>query len=335
MSNYKGQVYNWAGQAYQNDTFLPSQSEAFYLTVQEQQLPPPVVSTAGPTEYWTRPIEGQNTDWWSVSSNWLGTASAGLEGVWPNSLRYGRHVADGVGPETSHIMWTKPIQDGGVVGGTNTYVNGDVFYNGINYNARFRNPIIMYGRLFYDLPWGNSGTGGGFMAVDLRTGETLWYNPENASRGIPQLGQYINYQTPNQHGTIANGYLFTLNFAQAYDPATGQLTTFNITNVPSGTKDLGTIGEELRYGITNYGNTKTLTGKYGNGTPPMLLCKRVQVELTLEVSETQVMQSASTGTHLYQDSDWECRRQLLQQLSRMTYSLAEMELCQLTALTTS
>jgi outer membrane protein assembly factor BamB len=255
VSNYKGQVYNWAGQAYQNDTFLPSQSEEFYLTVQEDQLPPPVVSTAGPTEYWTRPIEGQNTDWWNVSSNWLGTASAQLEGVWPNSLRYGRYIADGVGPETSHIMWTKPIQDGGVVGGENTYINGDVFYNGINYNARFRNPIIMYGRLFYELPWGNSGTGGGFMCVDLRTGETLWYNPDNASRGIPQLGQYINYHTPNQHGTIANGYLFTLNFAQAYDPASGGLTTFNITNVPSGTKDLGPIGEELRYGITNYGNT--------------------------------------------------------------------------------
>jgi hypothetical protein len=254
VANYKGQVYTWPGQTYSNDTFLPSTSEAFYLTVQEEQLPPAVDSTAGPTEYWTRPIEGQNTYWWNIASNWLGTYSAQLEGVWPNSLRYGRHVADGVGPETSHVMWTKPIQDGGVVGGTNTYVDGDVFYNGINYNARFRNPIIMYGRLFYELPWGNSGTGGGYMGVDLRTGETLWHNPANTSMGIPQLGQYINYHTPNQHGTIANGYLFTSNFAQAYDPASGQLTTFNITNVPSGTKELGDIGEELRYGITNYGN---------------------------------------------------------------------------------
>jgi hypothetical protein len=254
VADYKGQVYTWSG-AYQNDIFLPSTSETCFLTVQEEPLPPPVVSTAGPTEYWTRPIEGQNTDWWNIGSSWLGTYSAQLEGVWPNSLRYGRHITDGVGPDTPHVMWTKPIQDGGVVGGINTLIPGDVFYNGINYNARFRNSIIMYGRLFYELPWGNSGTGGGYMAVDLRTGEELWYNPPNASMGTPQLGQYINYQTPNQHGTIANGYLFTNNYGQAYDPKSGQITTFNITNVPSGTKDLGYIGEELRYGITNYGNT--------------------------------------------------------------------------------
>jgi hypothetical protein len=254
VADYKGQVYTWSG-AYQNDTFLPSTSEPCYLTVQQESLSPPVMSTSGPAEYWTRPIEGQNTDWWNIASSWLGTYSAQVEGVWPNSLRYGRYVADGVGPETPHVMWTKPIQDGGVVGGTNTLIPGDVFYNGINYNARFRNSIIMHGRLFYELPWGNSGTGGGYMAVDLRTGETLWYNPDNASMGIPQLGQYINYQVPNQHGTISNGYLFTNNFAQAYDPASGRLTTFNITNVPSGTKDLGPIGEELRYGITNYGNS--------------------------------------------------------------------------------
>ena len=168
VAEYKGQTYTWTGNdsrgrplEYANDIFLPSKSQEVYLTVQQEQLPPPVGSTSGPTEYWTRPIEGQNTEWWNVASNWLGTYSAQLEGVWPNSLRYGRHVEDGVGPNTPHVMWTKPIQDGGVVGGTHTYVNGDVFYNGINYNARFRNPIIMYGRLFYELPWGNSGTGGG------------------------------------------------------------------------------------------------------------------------------------------------------------------------------
>ena len=32
------------------------------------------------------------------------------------------HPADAVGPQTAHVMWTKPIQGGGVVGG-NSFVN--------------------------------------------------------------------------------------------------------------------------------------------------------------------------------------------------------------------
>jgi hypothetical protein len=57
VADYKGQVYTWSG-AYQNDTFLPSTSEPCYLTVQQESLSPPVMSTSGPAEYWTRPIEG-------------------------------------------------------------------------------------------------------------------------------------------------------------------------------------------------------------------------------------------------------------------------------------
>jgi hypothetical protein len=39
----------------------------------EEPLPAPITSYPLPAEYWTRPIEGQNTDWWSISSHWLGS----------------------------------------------------------------------------------------------------------------------------------------------------------------------------------------------------------------------------------------------------------------------
>jgi hypothetical protein len=117
---YPGEHYVWdqttnpdlsdADATYSGDTFLPS-SRTVTLTVQTEALPEPVLSYPLPQEYWTRPIEGENTDWWTISSNWLGRQSPQLaEGRF-------RVEPDGVGPKTSHVMWTRPIQDGGVVGG--------------------------------------------------------------------------------------------------------------------------------------------------------------------------------------------------------------------------
>ncbi len=57
---------------YYGTTFLASN---YTLTVNVQQEPVsinslPIIQSM-PTEYWTRPIEGQNDQWYTVSSNWL------------------------------------------------------------------------------------------------------------------------------------------------------------------------------------------------------------------------------------------------------------------------
>ena len=71
-------------------------------------------------------------------------------------------------------MWTTPINFGGVVGGSNTGKEGATFYSGLSYEPRFSNTIIIYGRLYHDLPRSNDGSGGGYVCVDLRTGEQIW-----------------------------------------------------------------------------------------------------------------------------------------------------------------
>ena len=72
--DYAGQVYTWnsstAERTWTGDTFLPASANKT-LTVQNEPLPEPVTSYPLPAEYWTRPIEGQNTDWSVISSNWL------------------------------------------------------------------------------------------------------------------------------------------------------------------------------------------------------------------------------------------------------------------------
>ena len=57
--NYTGQTYTWSG-TYQNDTMAPANATTT-LQVTTRSVPAPIDSYPLPTEYWTRPIEGQNT----------------------------------------------------------------------------------------------------------------------------------------------------------------------------------------------------------------------------------------------------------------------------------
>lgn len=258
--DYPNQVYTWTG-TYQNDTFLAA-SKTITLTVQQDPIQAPLNSYPLPTEYWARPIEGQNTDWWSISSNWLGTpfvlGAAATYGI-PGAVQ-----PDGSAPNSAHIMWTKPIQYGGVVGGNDTAVQGEMFYSGLSYNTRFSNPIIMQGTLYYAEPLGNGAGGGDYVAIDLRTGQEQWRINTTATgiSIVPSFGYLYSYESPNQHGVLPNGLLIASTSVtgqgtvwRAYDPRTGYLTSMNITNVPTGTGVAGPSGEILRYTLTNLGNT--------------------------------------------------------------------------------
>jgi outer membrane protein assembly factor BamB len=255
--DYAGQVYTWNATSTQrtwtNDTFLPA-SATKTLTVQEEPLPEALTSYPLPTEYWTRPIEGQNTDWFAISSNWLrgpyiGYGSSATEVTLDIS---GRFQPDGIAPNSAHIMWSKPIQDGGVVGGSRVGVDGNTYYMGGSYNVRFSAAIVMYGRLYYQESYGNSGGGGDYVCVDLRTGQEIW-RTNTTGIGVPSFGYLYDYDMYNQHGVVPEGWLFTSNFARAYDPSTGIVSTLNITNVPSGTEVVGSKGEILRYVLSSTG----------------------------------------------------------------------------------
>lgn len=161
--NYAGQTHTWSGQ-FNGDTYLPAQAVT-KLTVQEEEIPGITPSAPLPTEYWSRPISGENTDWYAVSSNWLNGPYIRTGATATGGSGYGRYQPDGIGPETSHIMWTKEIQFGGVVGGTSTTNLGEGYYTGSSYNPRFSRAIVMHGILYYEEPWGNSGSGGDRKSV--------------------------------------------------------------------------------------------------------------------------------------------------------------------------
>jgi outer membrane protein assembly factor BamB len=259
LFEYPSQVFTWnttAVQAWYGDTFM-ADSATTTVMVQQEPLSAPVLSYPLPTEYWARPIEGQNTDWYIISSNWLNppfcevgdSGTQGAVSACDTQGGYGRLQTDGIAPNSPHILWTRPLQDGGVVGGSGYSVEGKNYYMGGSYNVRFTEAIVMYGRLYYQQSWGNAGTGGDYICVDIRTGEELWrlnYTTVN-SVGKPVFGYLYSYDMMNQHGVIPNGLLFTLNFARAYDPMTGRVLDLNITGVPTGTSVAGPQGEVLRY----------------------------------------------------------------------------------------
>ena len=260
--SFPGQKYGENGNGYEgsimiNDTYLPS-SASTTLIVQQNAIPDAINSYPLPQQYWSHPIYGENTDWWAISSNWLGASSGPVQG-YGGSLNSILYHPDGVGPLTSHVMWTRPLQFGGVVGG-NPFIaggttpgdgsaKGAMYYEGSSYQPRFSNPIIINGVLFYKEPVSFTGPSSGPTdAVDLRTGQVLW-----SRNDVPALsfGLIFNVWDQDQHGTFPP-ILFTSNYAQAFDAYTGN-ALFNVTGVPAGTNIGGPSGENLKYVFANAG----------------------------------------------------------------------------------
>jgi hypothetical protein len=245
------------------------------LTVQQQQVTA-VEAYPLPTSYWTRPISADNHRWSTIASNWLNAPQLGTGySLWQT----------GAGPSSPHILWTKPIEFGGVVGSnwaqtagsTGSAIPDTGFYSGGSYEGRFGNSMILGGILYYSVPLGHSSTGGGYTAVDLQTGQEVWhrddlnaylnvastnYNSAAPSIAAPSFGQLYDYESPNQHGVVG-GLLWQSSSAsgvttwQAFDAYTGKWA-FNETNVPSGTSVYTNKGEIVVYQLSY--NTTTNTG---------------------------------------------------------------------------
>jgi hypothetical protein len=266
---FPGQTYNF-NEIVPGEFGAPPSSSAIYIgnvyepshasaTLIVQQTAPPVAPNVPlPSAYWTYPIYGENYLWYSISSNWLGVSAPGFGTGYPG---------DAVGPQTAHIMWTRPDESGGVVGGDEFVTKGDTYFEGSAYAQRFENPIILDGMLFYTEPLSFSGVGGSLtpnptgptVAVNLQTGQTIW-----SSTKVPWLtfGYIYDVQEPNQHGVYQ-----PILFAQtggatifgpvpeswmAFDAYTGT-PLFNVTNVPIGATARGPNGEYLIYVLANDG----------------------------------------------------------------------------------
>ena len=220
------------------DYYGPSTSPIVPVTVQQEPIPP-YPDTPLPTGYWDRPIEAENKEWGSISGNWLASGFG--------SFAYGTYNASGnfnpytKAPNTAHIVWTKPIMFGGLMGGEFGHKS---YYQGMTYEPKLTPPIIMNGRLYYNTPTEPLDV---FYCVDLRTGEEIWYQDTTVTSptattvlqtqryGFITTGQILNFESPNQYGGIP--YLWSIigTTWRMYDAWTGNwiLDMENVT-MPAG-----------------------------------------------------------------------------------------------------
>lgn len=220
-----------------SEYFEASTSDPLTLIVQEEpiKLYP---GNALPSEYWTRPIDSQLREWYTLAGNWLYTPAN-------NFAPYNE------GPESPHVLWTKPLTLGGLVGGEYGLLGSGSTSVGMGtgdaYEGKWSSRIILDGRLYYS----ESAAGGltsptppvVYHCIDLRTGEEYWQKvfPDNASLSF---GQLLYWQSMNYQGTY--GYLYEQTGGasffgppspavwKAYDAYTGDWR-FTINNVPAGT----------------------------------------------------------------------------------------------------
>ncbi len=231
--------------------FEASVSEKFELIVQEEQLPwYPGIPL--PTEYWSRPIDAQAREWYTIGGNWLN--------IEPIGRAPRRAINNDYAPETAHILWAKPILGGafsplggGLAGGateTHSYEDGDA------YEGKFTPPIIIGGVLFLNRERSQSSSSAlrvaqEVVAVDLRTGEELWAKPLIDPNGVSRrlsFGQIYSWDGYNIHGVYAYLWATSGSTWHAFEPHSGRWI-YSMTNVPSGMNVVGPNGEIIRYTV--------------------------------------------------------------------------------------
>jgi len=240
-------------------TMLASESEELTLVVTEE----PITYYPGhplPTEYWTRPIDAQLREWYTISANWLTTP----RNMW---VPYNDYA-----PETAHILWAKPLTVGGVVGGTLGDAASDAlgyhaFECGDAYEGKWQERFIIGGKLIYQTR-AEEEPQKEYTCVDLHTGEELWHRVFGDNETI-EFAQLMYWDTYDFHGvydyiwvSVGGGFdwatfTFLPGELHAYDANTGEWV-YAITDLPSGTQVFGPKGEILYYTVNTRNGWMTL-----------------------------------------------------------------------------
>jgi hypothetical protein len=262
---FPGQWANTTGPSGYTRWYVPLESKVLDVTVQQEPLSV-TPEIPFPTEYWTRPINAENREWYQIGGNWLMGKGDKDAVAFEGSGNWNPYTT---GPNTGHILWTKPLLPGGITGGAFGY--GEGYYGGLNYEAMFRPPIIINGVLYHETA---QPPRYGVNALDLRTGETIWYQNISYGSGFNslRLGQIMQYDSPNQHGTLAYLWFTVGSTWHMHDAFTGNYI-LSLSGVPNGYIQTGPNGEILIYTVNNaqgwvqMWNSSSMSSLYGSSNP--------------------------------------------------------------------
>jgi hypothetical protein len=252
QTHFPGQWYNYTQSGVQYKLFYEAaDSQILNLTVNDA----PITLYPGvplPTEYWSRPIDAQAREWATIGGNWLGIGQFG------DNLAGSVIENNAYAPETAHVLWTKQLEYGGLVGDYDYSVFG-----GDAYEGKFAGGVIINGIIYYNRFNAIGATGSTIsgvsapavenyvVAVDVHTGQQLWQRTLRASDGTNvtlSFGQVLKFTSFNVQGAFTYLWGSSGTTWYAFDPADGRWL-FTMTNVPSASTTLGPNGEFLKYVI--------------------------------------------------------------------------------------
>jgi hypothetical protein len=240
------------------DHYEASTSSVATLVVQEESVPY-YPSTPLPSNYWTRPIYSENLDWYQIGGNWFGFSMTSHGGSMYNVS--GNFNPYTTAPSSAHIMWTQPLAPGGIIGGEfggSEY--GSSYYQTPQYEPKFQ-AIVINGILYYTRVPGSSTYKEGWIAVDMRTGQTVWTKDTTSTL---MCGQVLRYISPNQFGGLS--YLWSKEPTVA--PNTG--TTYGLYDAMTGNWILNIVnGTSFSQIVEDDGGS--LLGYYTNNTDHTLV----------------------------------------------------------------
>jgi hypothetical protein len=268
--------FSSSAQQYIGDYYTPSKSSTITLVVTDE----PVGSIPFgplPTDYWQRPINMMNSNWNTISGNWLGLMAYVNAGLGYNvTTNFDPYIKLG---NTAHILWRTPLAPGGLMGGEYGDSAHSNFYSTAQYECKYL-PVIINGVMYYTFTPGSSSNKQGCIAQDVRTGKELWHSYD--MNGTLRCGQIYNYISPNQYGGLA--YLWTTSGStwSMYDATTGRW----ILDVQNGTTSVLPVSQQqagsymdgslLMYYVNATGTRRLvmwnssrciLRGASGNGDP--------------------------------------------------------------------
>jgi hypothetical protein len=245
-----------------------SYSEWLDLVVIEEQLEY-YPGHSLPEEYWTRPIDGQIREWYTIAANWLECSPPTAANPTSMNAPYNDYA-----PESAHILFREPMTMGGLAGGTmgeQGFEQGDAYVGKFGGQGMYgsQGPVIIGGIIFYNQFESNGGSAveQWVNAVDLHTGEMLWSKPLTTPDGAVHrlsFGQVFYWDSYNYHGvfdflwvTEGGGWGGGATNWHAFDPFSGRwVCTYE--DIPSGTRLWGPKGEIFIYSVDQNAGTVSL-----------------------------------------------------------------------------
>ena len=220
--------------------YTPSSTPVTSITVQQAMVSSWPASPL-PTDYWTRPIQPDNREWWVIAGNYPATGQVGGGADWPantnpyvtSAYSFTPYVQ---APTSAHILWRIQTSDAGLIGGTKGT-------NSIVSEFGGTTPLVIYnGRGYQNIQVGNNQL---LECYNIQTGQVYWQIPSPFA-AVSFFGMlfaptvYISYTTGTTEtpGGSASSYTAGVSLVSIgsnlvkVDPFSGE-TTLNVT-LPTG-----------------------------------------------------------------------------------------------------